>query len=269
MAADAEESLLERAVGRELRRVHDPVDAPVHHDRDVFRHSSGHPDVLLDDQDRDLALLADPDQHVLDLLHDHRREPLGRLVHHQQARVEQQCARYREHLLLAARELSTPVRTPLREPRESIVDTLPRPSAAGAAFAQPQVLVHRERRPQPPPLRHIPDPVVRDSTRIRADELVAFELNGAVRDRHEPHDRVAQRGLAHTVTADDGDDPVREIEIDPLQRMGLAVVDVKPPDPERCRLGAPSCSFNHGRPEDEAPFPVVPSGVGGDRRAQP
>ena len=41
----------------------------------------------------------------LDLLDDHRREALGRLVHHQEVRVEQQRARDREHLLLAAGEL--------------------------------------------------------------------------------------------------------------------------------------------------------------------
>ena len=112
VAPDPEQALLEITVGRKRRRVHDPVDAAVDHDRDVFRHRGGDPDVLLDDEDRDLPLLADPDQHVLDLLHDDRRESLGRFVHHQQARIEQQRAGDREHLLLTARELAAAARAP-------------------------------------------------------------------------------------------------------------------------------------------------------------
>ena len=44
-------------------------------------------DVLLDDEDRDVALVAEPDQHLLDLGDDHRREALGRLVHDQKMRI--------------------------------------------------------------------------------------------------------------------------------------------------------------------------------------
>ena len=269
VAADAEEALLEIPIGGERRRVHDPVDAAVDHDRDVLRHRGGHSDVLLDDEDRDLPLLADPDQHVLDLLHDDRRESLGRLVHHQQARVEQQRARDREHLLLAARELAAAARMPFLESRKRVVDALARPPAAGAALAQPQVLVHGERRPQAPSLGDVPDAVVRDPARTQACQLVAFELDGSARDRHEPHESVAQGGLAHPVAADDGDDPVREIEVDPLQRVGLAVVHVQPPDAKRCRFFAPPRPLSHGRLAEVSESRSASGRMPASRSAQP
>ena len=248
MAPDAEETLLKLAIAGQCRRIHHSVDAAVHHDRHVVGHRGGHPDVLLDDEDRDLALLSDPDQHVLDLLHDHRREPLRRLVHHQQTRVEQQRAGDREHLLLAAGELAAPARASQRKARECVVDALAGPSAAGAARAQAQMLVHRQRCPQPPPLGHVPDPVVCDPARTETGQLVAFELDGAARHGHEPRDRVAQRGLAHAVATDDGDDAVREVELDPLQRAGLAVVDVQPADPQHRRLPPPLRALSHYHP---------------------
>ena len=90
MAADAEQSLLQIAVGGKPRAVDQPVDAAVDHDGDFARHRRRDADVLLDDEHGDVALLAEPDQHLLDLRDDHRRQPLGRLVHHQQLRVGQQ-----------------------------------------------------------------------------------------------------------------------------------------------------------------------------------
>ena len=56
------------------------------------------------------------------LLDDRRREALGRLVHDQQPRVEQQRAADREHLLLAAGELRAAVPAALGEAREQLVD---------------------------------------------------------------------------------------------------------------------------------------------------
>src|SRR5258708_7404548 len=64
--------------------------------------------VLFDQQDGE-AFLLETAQHPDDLLDDHRREPLGRLVEHQQRRIEHQRARNRQHLLLAAGELEAEI----------------------------------------------------------------------------------------------------------------------------------------------------------------
>ena len=89
MLADAKQPLLQIAVGLEPRRFHDPVDPAVDHDRNFFRDRGRDADVLLDDQNADIALFADIEQHLLDLLDDDRRQALGRLVHHQEAGIEQ------------------------------------------------------------------------------------------------------------------------------------------------------------------------------------
>ena len=73
MPTHAQKALLEFAVGRELARLDDAVDAPVDHDGDVFGDRRRHPDILLNDEDRHVGLLAETQQHLLDLRHDHRR----------------------------------------------------------------------------------------------------------------------------------------------------------------------------------------------------
>ena len=82
----------------------------------------------------------------------------------------------------------------------------------------------------------------------------ARRVAGALQERGiQPGDRVAERRLAHAVAADDGDDPVREVEVDPLQRVGLAVVHVQPPDAKRRRFFAPpSLAIRAGTMPDDA-----------------
>ena len=61
-----------------------------------------HADILLDDQDGHRPLFGELHHHRLDLLDNDRRQPFRRLVHDQEARIAQQRARDRQHLLLAA-----------------------------------------------------------------------------------------------------------------------------------------------------------------------
>ena len=81
MAANAQEPLLQLAVGRKPPQLYDAIDPAVHHDGDVFGNDRRNADILLDDEDRHVAFLAKTNEHFLDLRHDHRREALGRLVH--------------------------------------------------------------------------------------------------------------------------------------------------------------------------------------------
>ena len=56
---DAEQALLQRAVGGEALRLDHAVDAAVDHDGDVLGHRARDADVLLDDQHRHLAVLGE------------------------------------------------------------------------------------------------------------------------------------------------------------------------------------------------------------------
>ena len=105
VAADAEQALLQVAIGGQLARIDQPVDAAVDDDGDGLGHGGGNADVLLDDEHGDLAVLDETNQDVVDLRHDHGRQALGRLVHQQQTRIEQEGTRDGQHLLLSAGEL--------------------------------------------------------------------------------------------------------------------------------------------------------------------
>ncbi|GCC42075.1 hypothetical protein chiPu_0026433, partial [Chiloscyllium punctatum] len=166
VGADAEQPLLQLAVGGEAGGIDDAVDPAIDHDGDVARYRRRHADVLLDDQDGDVAFIAEAQQHIFDLCNDHRRKPLGRLVHDQQMRVGEQRARDREHLLLAAGELVAAIVLALGEAREDVVDALDGPGAAAQAAGERKVFVDGQRAPQPPALRHIADAEPGDPRRI-------------------------------------------------------------------------------------------------------
>ena len=119
---DAQEALLQVAIGFEARGLHDPVDPAVDHDRHFFGDRGGDPDILLDDKDADVAFRTEIEQNFLDSLDDHRGQAFGRLIHDEQTRVEQERPRNGEHLLLAAGKLVTAIRAPFRQPRECLVD---------------------------------------------------------------------------------------------------------------------------------------------------
>jgi hypothetical protein len=97
------------------------------------------------------------------------------------------------------------------------------------------VLVDRERRPDPAPLRDVADAALGDAVRRQPEDLLAGEPHAAARGAgglDEAGDRVAERGLAHAVAADDGEHAVIEREGDALQRVRAAVVDVEASDLE-------------------------------------
>ena len=88
--------------------------------------------VLLGEQDAD-ALAAHRVEPLGDPLDDHRREPLARLVEHEQLRAGQHRARHREHLALAAGERARAVALQLGELREGAVGVGRRPLGAAVA----------------------------------------------------------------------------------------------------------------------------------------
>jgi len=237
-AADTEQALLKADVLGQPDRRHDPRDAAVDHHRDRVGDVEGDAEVLLDQQHRHFAGLHQRFQHRLDLLDDDRGKSFGRLVHDQQARIEQQRPSDGEHLLLATRQLRPTVLLALRQPREHVVDALdgPAPLAASgtatAARGEPQMFVDGQRRPDAAALRHVGDAAAGDEVGGEAEDLLAAEADAAA-GRHQPGDGVAQGSLAHAVTPHHGQHALRQLERHRLQRVRTAIVDVQLLDPER------------------------------------
>ena len=228
--ADAEQALLQLAVRGKARGIDDAVDAAVDHDRDVARDGGGHTDVLLDHEHGHVAVLAKPYQHLLDLGDDDGRKPLGRLVHDQELRIGEQRAGDRQHLLLAAGELAAAMILALGQSRKGLVDALDRPRPAPQARGKLQMLVDAERAPQPPALRHVADAKPGYVGGRPPGDVVAADADRAAADRHQPHDRLAQRGLAHAVATDHREYAGFERQVHALQRMRMPVVDVEAAD---------------------------------------
>ena len=176
MPPDAEKPLLQVTIGSERARVHDAVDAAVHHDRDMVRNGGRNADVLLDDEDGNVLFVREANQKVAHLSDDHRGKSLGRLVHDEKAGIAEKRASDREHLLLAARKLAAAVAAPLGETREGRIDALDRPGAFDAR-AETQRLVDRKARPEAASLGHVADASAGDLMRLEADELAAFEAD--------------------------------------------------------------------------------------------
>ena len=191
MLADAEQSLLKFAVRRQPRGIHEPIDAAIDHDRNLLGDCGGDADILFDHEDADVALLAEAQKYLLDLLDDDRSEPFGGLVHDEQMRVEQKRARNSEHLLLAAGKLVTAIAAPLRKSRECFVDALDRPLRPVIAGCEPQMLVDRNRRPKTPALRNVAEAKARDFSGRATNKLLALETNRAACDRRQSDDGFA------------------------------------------------------------------------------
>ncbi len=252
MAADAEQALLQFAVRREPARVDDAVDAPVDHDRDTVGDGGRDADILLDDEDCDVAFGSEPDQHLLDLRDDDGREPLGRLVHDEEVRVGDERPADREHLLLAAGELPAAVAAPFGEAGKDLVDALDSPRTLLSGRDHSQMLVDGERSPEATTLRHVAKSHARDVGRRPARQLLPAHADRAARRRNEAHDRLAERRLAHAVAADDREHALLKREVDALQGMRTPVIDVEPLDLQH-GAGIGDAGFSHVRLRDKAP----------------
>ncbi len=144
-------------------------------------------EVLLDQHDR-LALGLEPRDGPADFGDDQRREPFRRLVHQQHARIAHQRAADREHLLLAARERAGGLLLALLQAREHS-NTRSRSTGAcsprGARCATIEVLAHRQRREDAPPLRHEADALARNRLRRQPRDRLAEQADLALARRQE------------------------------------------------------------------------------------
>ena len=246
--ANTKKPLLQLAVRSQFTGGRDTVDAAVDHDGHIVRDPAGNADVLLNHQNLDVALFGQANEHFLDLGDDDRRQSFGRLVHHQQLRIGQQRAGDRQHLLFAAGKLPAAIALALGKPREGRIDPLDGPGS-GFGGNHLEMLVNRERAPQPAALRDIAYAHPGDLGRCLADQRLTGEVDRTRRHRHHAHDRLAQRGLAHAVAADNRKHAAFEPQVDALERVGRAVEHIQSPDIQRRRTAA----FNHDRSPDRVP----------------
>src|SRR3954471_3049991 len=120
-------------------------DPPVLDDVVPVGHGLGEPEILLHQQDGE-ALLLQPRNGAADLLHDHRREALGRLVEQEKPRPRAQDAADGEHLLLAAGELGALAPQALAQVGKELENLLQRKPAWRHLRRQHQVLLYVEAR---------------------------------------------------------------------------------------------------------------------------
>src|SRR5262249_61569277 len=105
-------------------------------------------ELMLDDENVEVAYLLEPSYDGEDFLDDERREPERRLVEQDRLRIRHQRAPDHHHLLLAAREIAGLQAPALLEPREHVVDAIDAVAdelAVGARIPAPHpVLFDRE-----------------------------------------------------------------------------------------------------------------------------
>src|SRR5512145_754235 len=242
------EILLDAAhAGLERRARHHVDDAAVLDDvvavGDLLREA----EILLDEQNGEAFLLELGDG-APDLIDDHRREALGRLVQQEQARAGAQDAADGEHLLLAAGELGALASQPLAQVGEEPEDLVHAQAARRNLRRQEQVLLHVEAREDAALLRAKRDSQARDAVGGIRDGFRAAEADRSASPADHAHDGLEGRGLADAVS--------------PEKRDHLAVGDVELHAVQDVRLSVPGMKLTylkHGRLRDTPPPRAGPS----------
>ncbi len=158
--------------------------------------------ILLHQQNRHFPLLREQADHALDILDDRRLDALGGLVQDQQLRLHCERAADGKLLLLPAGEVAPAPAEHVLQHREQ-VENLRRNGGAAALGRQAhqQVFFHRESGKDFASLRHVADAEARARIGCERGDVRAFERERAGPDRHQAHQALQQRGLAHAVSS--------------------------------------------------------------------
>ena len=166
-----------------------------------------------------------------DLLHDQRRQAERRLIQQQQPRPQQQRARDRQHLLLAARKRAGLLAEALAQSGEIaehalevLGDAL---TVAADVAAKPEVLLDRQLEERAAPVRHVRDAALHDVLGGAAVDTFLAQADFAA-GAHHAADRPQRGGLAGTVrTQQRGDTALFHREVDAVQHPRLAIAGVQ------------------------------------------
>src|SRR5580700_6129542 len=183
-------------------------DSAAVHDGEMVAEFAGKVEILLDQNDGDLAERTQIGDGAADILDDRRLDALGRLVEQEQPRPHHQRAADGELLLLAARQIAAaPAQHGFqhREQREHVVG-----HAALVARQRrktgAQIFLDREQRKDFAALRHIGDTAPRPLRRLQRGDVAALPGDGAAAHRLLAGQRVEQAGLADAVPAEHAGD---------------------------------------------------------------
>src|SRR5207249_1049920 len=166
---------------------------------------------------------------------DHRRlEALADLVDEDHAGPRQQGPAYQEHLLLAPRQRPRALPAPRLQDGEPPGDRVePLGELGQLPEREPQVLFHGEILEDRLFLRHVAHPEPGDPVRRPPAHVRAEDLHAAAAGRQESHHGLEQRGLAHPVLAEDGEDLRRtHVERHAVEHDGAGVAPFEPLDGE-------------------------------------
>jgi hypothetical protein len=180
--------------------------------------------VLLDDEDGQAFLLVQLSDDSEDLRDEEGREAERRLVEQQQPGPLHECARQREHLLLAAAECPCLLAAPLFEPRKEGLDAREVVLRRAARIrAKAEVLPDGQLRERAAALRDVGDPEACDGVGPESAQPRPCEEQLAVA-ADTARDRAQRRGLARAVRSEHGGDlALLDGERDPVQRLNGAV----------------------------------------------
>src|SRR5262245_10906890 len=193
---------------------------------------AGKVEVLLDQQDGDVAQVAQVGDGAGDVLDDGGLNAFGRLVEQEQPRPHHQRAADGELLLLAAGEIAAAPAQHVVEhgkQREHVVGN--RAVLAGERRkAGLEVFLHCEQWKDFSALRYVGDAAARALVGLQARDVDAVEMNGPAAHRMLPDKRAQQAGLADAVAAEHaGDFSGLRRELDAAQRLCGAVVKIDGP----------------------------------------
>jgi len=205
------------------------------------------PHVVLDEEDRQLALVAQPPDQADELVDLLVVEAAGGLVEQQQARPAGERSRELDALQRPVRKAGRPALRVLRDPDigerlERVAALLPLAlQAGGDVRAHEHVLEHGQVREQLEVLEGTRDPEADDATRPHAPQRAAVEENVPGVEPVEARDRVEGSRLAGAVRADQAHDRAfGDLERDVVERDDPAeaqpsVVERKKPPCHRLR----------------------------------
>src|SRR5262245_47570604 len=233
---------LERQHALECRLVHAVAGARIHdgaalHHSEMVAEFARKVEILLDQQDGDVAQVAQVGDGAGNVLDDRRLNALGGLVEQQQPRPHDQGAAYGELLLLAAGEVAA-------APAEHVVqDGKQREHVVGDGAVQApewrepglEILLHGEQRKNLAALRHVGDAAAGPLVGFQAGNVRFVEMNGPAAHMMVAGQRAQQAGLAHAVAAEHaGHLAGLGAKLDAAQRLRGAVVEIDSSHVEHC-----------------------------------
>lgn len=181
------------------------------------------------------------------------RKPVARLVKEQQRRPQHQRAADRNHLLFAARECSGKLAVAFAQARKQAEHFFnPRRQVgllADGERAKQQVLLDRHAGKDLTPLGHMGDTERRYLMRGKCRKIGRAVTHDPARFRNQSRDRAQDRAFPCRVRPDDADEfALRDLEINSMQHLGIAVAGPQLPDLEERRRGAHWRIFSAERP---------------------